>query len=46
LAFFSKTKCNDQILAEVWAKNANFFTKFFGENIFKILASVPEVLGK
>jgi hypothetical protein len=24
-----------QILAPVWAKNANIFAKFFGENIYK-----------
>jgi hypothetical protein len=28
-------------LAIVWAKNANIFAKFFGENIFKIITSVP-----
>jgi hypothetical protein len=27
--------------AVVWAKNANFFAEFFGENIFKIITSVP-----
>jgi hypothetical protein len=30
-----------QKLAVVWAKNANFFAKFFGENILKIITSVP-----
>jgi hypothetical protein len=30
-----------QKLAVVWAKNANIFAKFFGENIFKIITSVP-----
>jgi hypothetical protein len=33
-------------LALVCAKNANIFTKFFGENIFKTLTSVPDVLRK
>jgi hypothetical protein len=28
-------------LTVVWAKNAKFFAKFFGENIFKIITSVP-----
>jgi hypothetical protein len=28
-------------LALLWAKNANLFAKFFGENIFKITTSVP-----
>jgi hypothetical protein len=28
-------------LALFWAKNANFFAEFFGENIFKIITSVP-----
>jgi hypothetical protein len=30
-----------QKLAVVWAKNDNFFAKFFGENIWKIITSVP-----
>jgi hypothetical protein len=28
-------------LALFWVKNANFFAKFFGENILKIITSVP-----
>jgi hypothetical protein len=38
LAFFSKTNVNVTIFAETsssWSKNANFFAKFFGENILK-----------
>jgi hypothetical protein len=31
-----------QKVAAVWAKNANIFAKFFGENILKIITSVPE----
>jgi hypothetical protein len=31
-------------LALFWAKNADFFAKFFGENIFKIITSVPGLL--
>jgi uncharacterized membrane protein len=30
-----------QKVAAVGAKNANIFAKFFGENIFKIITSVP-----
>jgi hypothetical protein len=30
-----------QKVATVWAKNANIFAKIFGENIFKIITSVP-----
>jgi hypothetical protein len=43
MAFLSKTNVMInffQKLAVVWAKNANIFTKFFGENILKIIASV------
>jgi hypothetical protein len=29
-------------LAVVWTKNAHIFAKFFGENIFKIITSVPD----
>jgi hypothetical protein len=28
-------------LALFWVKNANFFAKIFGENILKIITSVP-----
>jgi hypothetical protein len=28
-------------LALFWVKNANFFAEFFGENILKIITSVP-----
>jgi hypothetical protein len=44
LAFFSKTNVMNKILhylALLWVKNANFFAEFFGENIFKIITSVP-----
>jgi hypothetical protein len=44
LAFFSKTNVMIKILltsALIWVKNANFFAEFFGENIFKIVTSVP-----
>jgi hypothetical protein len=44
LSFFSKTNVMIQFLhnlALFWAKNANFFAKFFGENILKIITSVP-----
>jgi hypothetical protein len=30
-------------LALFWVKNANFFAEFFGENIKKIITSVPDV---
>jgi hypothetical protein len=30
-------------LALFWAQNANFFAEFFGEIIFKIITSVPEL---
>jgi hypothetical protein len=39
-----KNQCYDQFfqkLAVVWAKNANYFANFFGENNFKIITSVP-----
>jgi hypothetical protein len=32
-----------QNLALFWVKNADFFAKFFGENILKIITSVPGV---
>jgi hypothetical protein len=44
LAFFSKTNVMIKILEiirVVWAKNANIFAKFFGENIFEFITSVP-----
>jgi hypothetical protein len=44
LAFFSKTNVMIKIfqnLALFWVKNANFFAEFFGENILKIITSVP-----
>jgi hypothetical protein len=31
-----------QNLALFWAKNVNFFAEFFGENILKIITSVPD----
>jgi hypothetical protein len=48
LEFFSKTNVMInffQNLTLFWVKNTNFFAKFFGENIFKIITSVPAVLG-
>jgi hypothetical protein len=48
LAFFSQNLCYDQIFftktSSSLSKNANIFAKFFGENIFKIITSVPGVL--
>jgi hypothetical protein len=37
IIFFSKTSSS-------LSKNANIFAKFFGENIFKIITSVPDVV--
>jgi hypothetical protein len=45
MAFFSKTNVMIKILhnlALFRVKNANFFAEFFGENIFKIITSVPD----
>jgi hypothetical protein len=33
-------------LASFLEKNANFFRKFFGENIFKMITSVPEYVSR
>jgi hypothetical protein len=47
-AFFSKTNVMIKFfnsLALFWVKNANFFAEFFGENIFKIVTSVPGKIG-
>jgi hypothetical protein len=44
IGVFLKHQCHDPILhnlALFWAKNANFFAKFFSENILKIITSVP-----
>jgi hypothetical protein len=44
MAFFSKTNVMIKILnnlALFWVKNANFFAEFFGENILRIITSVP-----
>jgi hypothetical protein len=44
LAFFSKTSVMIKMLhnlALFWVKNAIFFAEFFGENIQKIITSVP-----
>jgi hypothetical protein len=44
LAFFSKINVMIKILhnlALFRVKNVNFFAKFFGENILKIITSVP-----
>jgi hypothetical protein len=45
MAFFSKTNIMIQFLhnlALFGVKNANFFAIFFGENIFRIITSVPD----
>jgi hypothetical protein len=42
--FFLKNQCYDQNFAKTsisLRKNANIFAKFFGENILKIITSVP-----
>jgi hypothetical protein len=48
IGVFLKNQCYDhyflQKIAVVWAKNAKFFAKFFGENIFKIITSVADRL--
>jgi hypothetical protein len=47
LAFFTKTNVMInffQNLALFWDKNAIFFAEFFGENIEKIITSVPGCL--
>jgi hypothetical protein len=41
LAFFSKTNVTIKFVQIVAAKNANIFAQFLGENIFKIITSVP-----
>jgi hypothetical protein len=47
IGVFLKYQCYDQIffqnLALFWAKNGNFFAKFIGKNILKIITSVPGV---
>jgi hypothetical protein len=47
---FLKNQYYDQIflhnLALLWVKNAIFVAIFFGENIFKIITSVPEIFYK
>jgi hypothetical protein len=45
LAFFLKTNVMikiSHILTLFWVKNANFFAEIFGENIFKIITTVPD----
>jgi hypothetical protein len=46
IGVFLKNQCYDQNfcnnLALLWVKNANFSQFFFGENIFKIITSVPD----
>jgi hypothetical protein len=39
--FLRKNRRFSQKLAAAWAKNANIFARFFGENILKIITSVP-----
>jgi hypothetical protein len=42
---FLKNQCYDQIFARTstsFSKNASFLTNLFGENIFKIITSVPD----
>jgi hypothetical protein len=48
LAFFSKTNVMIKFLhnlALIRVKNGNFYAKFLGENILKIITSVPGTLG-
>jgi hypothetical protein len=48
LAFFSKTNVMIKFLhnlALFRVKDANFFAEFFGENILKIITSVPDLSG-
>jgi hypothetical protein len=45
MAFFSKTNVMINFFSKTsssLSKNANIFTNVFGENIFKIITSVPE----
>jgi hypothetical protein len=47
--FFLKNECYDQNFAQfnfVLSQKANFFADFFGENILKIIASVPGSVAK
>jgi hypothetical protein len=49
LAFFFKNQCYDPNLSQTGSilyKSANFFAKFFDENISKIITSVPELKNK
>jgi hypothetical protein len=44
MAFFLKNQCYDQNFAYftfVLSQKRQFFAEFFGENIFKIITSVP-----
>jgi hypothetical protein len=44
IGVFLKNQCYDQLFSKIgsfWDKNANFFAEFFGENILKIITSVP-----
>jgi hypothetical protein len=45
IGVFRKNQCYDQFFSKfsfVLSQNANFFADFFGENIFKIITSVPD----
>jgi hypothetical protein len=45
-AFFLKSRCYHPILQKLalfWTKNADFSTKVFGENIFKMMTSVTDL---
>jgi hypothetical protein len=44
IGVFLKNQCYDRFFSKfsiVWLKNDNFLAKFFGENILKIVTSVP-----
>jgi hypothetical protein len=44
IGVFLNDQCYDlffQKLAVIWAKNANIFATFFGENILKMITAVP-----
>jgi hypothetical protein len=45
ICVFLKNQCYDQIFAKAsrcLSKSANIFAKFFGENISKIITSIPD----
>jgi hypothetical protein len=45
IGVFLKYQCYDQIISKfgfVFSQKRHFFSKFFGENILKIITSVPD----